>query len=220
MSCPPAILVCFAVEEEARPFRKAAQNYPTIRILITGIGRDNARRAMIKALADGTPDTVLTCGFAGGLNPALPRGTVLFAGEDNFPHAKRLKEAGAEPGSFHSANRVLITTAEKKAAREAMGADAVEMESDTILQICEEASIPFATVRVISDAADETLPLDFNQLLSSNNTISHAALAKALINSPSRIPALIHFQGKITKCAERLSIVLTDALIPTVQSSP
>ena len=204
------------MKEAAKPFRKAAQGYPTLRILITGIGRDNARRLTIEALNEGKPEAVLTCGFAGGLNPALPRGTVLFTGEDNFPHSKRLKEAGAEPGSFHSADRVLITTAEKEATREATGADAVEMESGAIWQVCEEALIPSATVRVISDAANETLPLDFNQLLSPDNTISHAALAKALLNNPSRIPGLIRFRGKITECAERLGTVLTHALLPTI----
>ena len=216
----PTILVCFAVEEEAKHFRKITQNYPHLRILITGIGRENARRATIEALADNTPQTVLSCGFAGGLNPDLPRGTVLFAGENDFPHAKRLKESGAEPGSFYNVDRVLITTAEKESVRKTTGADAVEMESDTIWQVCEKAAIPCATVRVISDAANETLPLDFNQLFSSENTISHAALAKTLINSPNRIPGLIRFQRRITKCAEKLSVVLTGALIRTVQSTP
>ena len=78
MSSQPAILVCFAVKEEAKPFRKASLDCPSIRILITGIGRDNARRVMIEAFNECTPEAVLTCGFAGGLNPALPRGTVLF----------------------------------------------------------------------------------------------------------------------------------------------
>ena len=220
MSRQPAILVCFAVNEEAKPFRKASLDCPSIRILITGIGCNNARRVMIEALNECTPEAVLTCGFAGGLNPALPRGTVLFAEGNNFPHAERLKKAGAKPGSFHCADRVLITKAEKESVREATGADAVEMESNIIWQVCEEASIPCATVRVISDAADETLPLNFNQLLSPDNTISHAALAKALINSPGRIPDLIRFQGKITECAERLGTVLTHALLPAIQSSP
>jgi nucleoside phosphorylase len=220
VSYPPTILVCFAVEEEAKPFRKATQNFPTVQILITGIGRDNARRLTIETLNESDAKAVLTCGFAGGLNPALPRGTVLFAGDDNFPHIEYLKKAGAKPGSFHCTDRVLITKEEKEAAHEAVGADAVEMESGTIQQLCDEASVPCATVRVISDAADETLPLDFNQLLSTDNTISHAALAKALINSPGRIPDLIRFRSKITECAERLSAVLTDALIQNIQSSP
>jgi nucleoside phosphorylase len=214
VSCPPTILVCFAVEEEAKPFRKATRDYPPIRILVTGIGRNNARRLTIEALSEGKPEAVLTCGFAGGLNHALPRGTVLFAGENNFPHTECLKKAGAKLGSFHCTDRVLITKAEKEAAHKATGADAVEMESCAIWQVCEEASIPCATVRVISDAANETLPLDFNQLFSTGDTINHAAIAKALINRPGRIPDLIRFQSKITECAKRLSAVLTDALIP------
>ena len=44
-----SILVCFAVKEEAEPFRKRAVGYPHIRVAVTGMGRRNAERAL-KAL--------------------------------------------------------------------------------------------------------------------------------------------------------------------------
>ncbi len=214
------ILVCFAVEDEAKPFRKANQNHPATRILITGIGRNNARRLTIEEINRDKPKAVLTCGFAGGLNPSLPRGTVLFETKNNTSLIERMKYSGAKPGTFHCTNRILITKSEKEAAHNATGTDAVEMESGAIRQVCEDASIPCATVRVISDDANENLPLDFNQILSPDKTINHIALAKALIKSPGRIPDLIRFHMKITKCARQLSIVLTNTLTPKIQSSP
>ncbi len=214
MSRPPAILVCFAVEEEAKPFRKLVRDHSNVRILVTGIGQANARQATEAAFKDDAPGSVLTCGFAGGLNPNWPRGTVLYSATKDFPHSDRLGEAGADAGTFHCEERVLITTAEKQNAREATGADAVEMESGTIWKICETIDVPCATVRVISDAADETLPLDFNRLLNSENKISHAALAKALLKCPGSIPGLIRFQRNITECADRLGTVLARALLP------
>ena len=216
MSRPPAILVCFAVEEEAKPFRKIARDHSAIRILVTGIGQANARQATKAALNTNTLETVLTCGFAGGLNPDWPRGTVLLTAPEDFPHAARLVEAGARKGAFHCAERVLITAAEKQAAREATGADAVEMESGEIWRVCGEAGIPCATARVISDAAEETLPLDFNKLLKADLTLSRVALAKELLKSPDRIPGLIRFQRNITECAERLGTVLANALLPVI----
>src|SRR5262245_37598676 len=79
-----ALLLTFAVKEEARPFHKLTCNRPELKILITGIGRRNAENAIRTALAGQSPRLVLTCGFAGGLNPELAAGTVIFSVEDHL----------------------------------------------------------------------------------------------------------------------------------------
>src|SRR5688572_18840769 len=61
------ILVTFAVKEEMKFFPGG----PGIRRYITGMGRDNAENAIAAALEEIHPRLVLTCGFAGGLNPIL-----------------------------------------------------------------------------------------------------------------------------------------------------
>ena len=98
------LLICFALKEEAAPFRKmaagAAAAAPAASILITGIGRRNAEKSVREFLDDRRgrgddsstqkqdgaryarravhPNLVLTCGFAGGLNPDLKPGEVVF----------------------------------------------------------------------------------------------------------------------------------------------
>src|ERR1035437_1221388 len=72
------VLVCFALKEEAGPFRKIAGCKSGILILLTGIGRTNAEKAARRFLATNSPELVLTCGFAGGLNPDLKLGEVVF----------------------------------------------------------------------------------------------------------------------------------------------
>jgi nucleoside phosphorylase len=72
------VLVCFALEGEAAPFRKIAAGKSGISILITGIGRRNAGNAVQSLLSINTPAQTLTCGFAGGLNPQLKLGGVIF----------------------------------------------------------------------------------------------------------------------------------------------
>src|SRR5208282_1633171 len=71
-------LVCFALKEEAAPFRKIVADKYGISILITGIGRQNAEKSIRAFLATNSPELVLTCGFAGGLNPDLKLGEVVF----------------------------------------------------------------------------------------------------------------------------------------------
>src|SRR5881392_951546 len=73
------LLVTFAVNEEASPFQQLAGSRSDLRVLLTGIGQRNAEKAFGKALAEQSPKLVLTCGFAGGLNPELATGTVVFS---------------------------------------------------------------------------------------------------------------------------------------------
>src|SRR5262249_25014025 len=145
-------LVCFAVKEEAAPFKDAIGSDPDIQILLTGMGQRNAERSIRSALATHKPTLVLTCGFAGALNPNLTLGTVLFCCDDARLQL-RLIAAGALPGRFHCANRVASTAAEKRQLWETTHAGAVEMESEIVCNICREHQIPCATIRVILDTA-------------------------------------------------------------------
>src|SRR5208282_1691989 len=167
-----SVLICFALKEEATPFRKIAagglRRGHLVSILLTGIGRQNAEKSVREFLAGGAsvpasrepasagqarlvsslapPDLVLTCGFAGGLNPELKLGDVVF--ETSFPRSSRgdeaqiktgeklepphvgcyekLMAAGAKPAKFFCADRIATTVAKKKILRDETGADAVE----------------------------------------------------------------------------------------------
>jgi hypothetical protein len=233
------LLLTFAVKEEARPFQKMIGGRSDLRILITGIGRRNAERTIGNALAEQSPRLVLTCGFAGGLNPELAFGTVVFS-VDEEPGSRRgneadflassqipppyvggydpaalssslsaaLMAAGAVPARFYCADRVAVSAEAKRALRLQTGADAVEMESGVIRAICGKRNVAGATVRVISDAADDDLPLDFNRLLDAGQKLSYGRLTAALLKSPGKIGALIKLQKQTEAAAEKLARVL------------
>jgi adenosylhomocysteine nucleosidase len=233
------ILICFALKEEAAPFRKIAAGKSGITILLTGIGRQNAEKSVREFLnscrsrGDETqiknqsetphvvsyePDLVLTCGFAGGLNPELKLGEVVFelarpAANDQKPVAD-LVAAGAKPAKFFCADRIATTVAEKKKLRDETGADAVEMESAAIHAVCRERGIPCATVRVISDTAAEDLPLDFNALAKPDKNLDYGKLFLAIAKSPGKIGALTQLQKKTKFAAEQLAEVLVKITFP------
>jgi hypothetical protein len=164
---------------------------------------------------------VLTCGFAGGLNPELASGQVVFHLDENTGLEAALRAAGAQPARFHCSGRVATTAAEKAALWRKTGADVVEMESEVIRRLCEERGIPSGTVRVILDAAGEDLPLDFNRLLTADHKIHPGKLAAALIRSPGKVGALLQFRRRIRAAAESLAVVL-EAVIgkPRCRSTP
>lgn len=200
-------LVCFAVKEEARPFQKFAAGRSGVSILVTGIGRKNAEKFVREFLLKNSPCQILTCGFAGALNPGLNHGAVVFS--TGGPELReRLLAAGARDAKIFCAERIAITVAEKKALLANTGADAVEMESDAIQSICRERGIPCATVRVISDTAGEDLPLDFNQLSKPDMNLDYGKLAWAIVKSPGKIRALMRLQKHCEFAAEELSKVL------------
>jgi adenosylhomocysteine nucleosidase len=228
-----SVLICFPLKEEAAPFRKVAAGQSGISILLTGIGRKNAEKSVREFLAGNAPELVLTCGFAGGLNPDLKLGDVVFEIPEPFsissrsrgdeaqineisetPHVvsyglrEKLPAAGAKPARFFCANRIAVTVAEKKKLRDESGADAVEMESGAIHAICREHGIPCATVRVISDTANEDLPLDFNALAKPDQNLDYGKLAWAVLKSPGKIGALLQLQKQTRFAAEQLASVL------------
>ena len=203
-------LVCFAVPEEARPFRRAQPH--GVETLITGMGRANAAAAFSRRLTATAPQLVLTCGFAGGLDPRLRRGTVVFDADPDPGLAESLAAAGAVPARVHCADRVATTARDKQRLRDATGSDAVEMESAVIRELCRQRGIPSATVRVISDEAGEDLPVDFNACLDSRQQLSLLRLLAHLARHPRVIPGLLRLQRHCAFAAGNLARVLQAAL--------
>lgn len=200
-------LVCFALKQEAAPFRRRAAGRADVDILITGVGQENARAAMNRFLARALPGRVFTCGFAGALNPSLALGDMLFETND-APLAAVLAGVKAKPARFYCAERIVVTALEKAALRRSSSADAVEMESAVIQALCCERGIPCVTLRVVLDTAGQDLPLDFNRLAKPDLSLSPAKLALALASSPRKLPALLRLRKDARLAAQRLAEVL------------
>jgi hypothetical protein len=84
------------------------------------------------------------------------------------------------------------------------------MESGAIQDACRAAHIPCATVRVISDQADEDLPLDFNALSKPDKNLDFGKLAWAIARSPGKIGGLLRLQKNTKFAARQLAGVLAE----------
>lgn len=201
-------LVCFAVPQEAKPFQKIIRGRDDIHVLLTGMGARNAERAVRQALQTIQPKRIFSCGFCGALDSNLKIGDVVFANGASPQVVERVQSRGAMSAVFTCAERVVVTRAEKSALRARIKADVVEMESAIIERVCREAGIECVTLRVISDTANEDLPLDFNALMTPEQKLSSTKLALAILKAPQRIPALIRLGKNSALAAQRLADVL------------
>jgi len=227
-------IVFFAVPEEARPFldlraRRGPVPIPLSPpipgalgwrvgpgdIWITGMGRRKAL-AVAEAVLTDEFAWVVTGGFAGGLDPAIPTGTIVQEADPGFP-VILVGHAGVRFGRFHLAESVAATALAKTALRASTGADAVDMESQVIRDLCAARGLPSATVRVISDAAGEDLPLDFGALMTPDQRIDFPKLAWSLIQSPGKIPSLIGFSRRLGRASAALARTL-DAMVNSAAS--
>jgi adenosylhomocysteine nucleosidase len=213
-------LVTFAVPEESRPFLRAwghatgskptrcapsRWRFPGLDVLVTGMGPRNAQRGIESLLRDQRPRWVITAGFAGGLDPGCPHGTVGISSDPDFIGSSVSNRLGLMTMTFHESLRVIPTPQAKAALRRQSGSQAVDMESATIRRACHDHGIPSATIRVISDDAGEALPLDFGALMGPDDQMDWTRFALTLLRSPSLIPELIRFQRRLGRCSEDLA---------------
>jgi adenosylhomocysteine nucleosidase len=146
-------------------------------VILSGPGRRKAAQAT-EILIDGhRPRRVISAGFAGALCPKLNRNDILVAdrllttdgGEMaiELPAglATTLSRPGVHRGPLLTTDRVVRQPREKLALFQRHGAMAVEMETFAVATVCLRRNVPFSSIRVINDPADETLPRDVEHLL-------------------------------------------------------
>ena len=151
-------------------------------------------------------DRVVSIGFCGALDPALRIGDIVVSGE--VP-----EELGASfvQGDVLSLDRVAITAAEKGELRASTQAAVVEMESAAVARKAREWDMPFGCVRVVSDVADENMPLDFNRYRNADGRFSRTRIALAAMGHPFTVlPGLIRLDRNCRLAAERLGEFLAN----------
>lgn len=215
---PGPALVLFAVPDEARPFRRLGLAQAVV--AVSGMGRRHAVQALDSAAARHRPSLVLTCGFAGGLNPRWKTGDVLGSADPGFPLAPHFAEAGIHEAVILCHDRIAPRARDKAALFQKTGADAVEMESGAIRDRCQSLGLPSATLRVISDEAGTDLPVDFNQLVDADQQLRLTRLVAHLLTHPGTLPGLLRLQKNCALASRRLAGALERILRPPGALSP
>jgi len=132
-----------------------------------GSGRANAALVVENVCRRLPVRAVISTGWCGGLDPALVVGQIVVADrvlslEPPAEFSAQPAGGGAPAGPVLTVDRFVQTAAEKAALR-STGAVAVEMEAAGVAAEAQKRNLPFFCVRVVSDAAGESLEMDFNR---------------------------------------------------------
>jgi adenosylhomocysteine nucleosidase len=120
-------------------------------------------------------------------------------------------------GTLHSAPDIVVTAAQK--GRLSVFAEAVDMESSTILAESRHRGIAAVAIRVICDPASMDLPLDLNQVLSTDGRVSAARTILAVAGRPRAIPGLVRLMADSRRAARALATFLDEYVERTAMAS-
>ena len=94
-------------------------------------------------------------------------------------------------GGIAAGDVIIASAADKAALHARTGALAVDMESQIAGRFAAERGLPFAALRVISDAADHALPKAVMVSMKPDGGLNLAAILWSITKDPRQLPALI-----------------------------
>jgi len=158
---------------------------------------------------------LVSIGFCGALSPALRACDVFVADElhdvAHAPSVARSQSCQRTTGKLLSIDRVATTAEEKRTLFEQTHAGAIEMEAAGLAAKAHQWKIPFYAVKIVTDTASETFPLDFNRLRNPEGRFSRAKIMAAALRRPSAFPALLKLNRRCNLAAQTLGDFLADA---------
>src|SRR6476661_1798740 len=134
-----------------------------VAVIHTGVGKMVCRERMEIMLRRERFEYLISSGFAGALEKELRVGHLLVA--DNYSNPKLLESPqlelaneGTFLGRLATVPRMIESTGQRETLNKRTGAAAVDMETETIAELCAAHELPMLSVRAISDTAGEPFP--------------------------------------------------------------
>ncbi|MBK1665422.1 purine phosphorylase [Rhodospirillum rubrum] len=206
-----------------------AKASPRLIPLCAGPGPAAAARASWRLMERGC-SVLVSFGTAGGLDPALPPGTLIIPEEirligDQPPlpvdstlrrrliAACELAGLPVHAGPLVGSDLPLLSPADKARVAQLSGAAAVDMESHRVAEIALDAGLPFLAVRVIADPADRSVPRWAMKGINEKGATVVAPILLALAVAPWRLPALITLARSAARARHTLGRVACGPLL-------
>jgi adenosylhomocysteine nucleosidase len=198
----------------------------------SGMGRENAERALNLLLKAPALGPLLSIGFAGGLAERIDYGHIVLCSsfrceqDSGAPvydaDARLLNRAqrafGSEPairtGRCLTVSRPVAGPAVRRRAAQTFGAEVADMESYWLARLAARHNIPFLGVRAITDTEHCELS-PFDRCVGPEGRIAIAPLIPALLRRPWQASRAVSITRRITRAGEALACFVV-RLIPSL----
>lgn len=190
----------------------------SIVIAESGVGRQNAAQTTDDLIAIHQPSCVISTGFATGLRDELKYGHILMTNSvadctgNQHPIHLAMDPAAIQSIKGLHVDRLLTvdemrqTPQDKRMLGEQYAAAACDMETFAVAEICQNQSVSFLSVRVISDTVDDQLPFEIETLKDQKSLASKlGATAGAIFNRPTAVKDLWKLKEDALKASDRLA---------------
>lgn len=226
-------VVC-ALASEARHFGARVSGEGRIQalrdgtlIVVSGMGGIRAAHAARELIAAGA-SALTSFGMAGGLNPALPPGTIVLPAEvvstdgtviatdREWLHDCSVALASRQTlqGGRLLTSATAITSVQEKARWfRSTGAAAVDMESVAIAKEAAACGLRFIAIRAIVDAAGDALPESVRDATDGAGRVRIKRLLVALPRRPQDLPALARLAHRYVIANRALAFIAESGAI-------
>ncbi len=229
----PNAHVLFALPDEAKPFFGVAGSLCGS-VTVSGVGAKNTEVAVHKIVERyGNAGSLIVIGFCGGLVSeavvgslvvvesvctANRNGEVLKADSLLLEAAESVRITGSRMlrGAMVSVPRVLVSVEEKAQCHRESGAIAVDMETYSAARTANECGLRWMGVRVVTDGAEQPLPIDFNAFADECGNPDRGKIAMGVLLRPWLIPSLI----RLGRHSSRGARLLKEFLVPFLNTFP
>jgi nucleoside phosphorylase len=164
-------------------------------------------------------EAVVSTGFCGALDPQLRECQIVVATKILDVGANTTFECGTvdadspfTSGLLLSQDRVANNAAEKAQLRQ-HGALALDMEAAGVAARTTRAALPFYSIKVVCDRADESFPLDINTMRTPDGRIRRVKIGLHALTHPKVLRPLFHWKRRSGNAAKALGDFLVGCRI-------
>ena len=186
-------------------------------IFHTGVGATECRRRITPMLDSQCPNLLVSAGFAGSVSDELEVGDLIIAGNHSDSKlaeaAVRVLPKNVLIGNLWTTQSIVDDADERRGLAAMHHAAAIDMETAVIAAECAARSIPFLSLRVISDSSHRPFPAPPTVLFDvARQRTPILKLAAYVARHPSSLSLLLKFQRQISNAEERLAAALLEVL--------